>query len=192
MMFHLGTTKYELNLGDLCSLGQLNFRGTLFKHGDDPPPEWNFNRLQACQFFNLNPNCGNKMPTKPMSDEYRLLHYLLVWVIFPRNHNHSVVTDDDLPILWALVNDLEINWSYFISQHMKKIQEGPTTMGLGYVILWTKIFKMFNVDLSNTLEKSLRDTNIINIGTLHKMGRKGNEEDQPQEQAQEHIGSSHD
>ncbi|MEK0312199.1 hypothetical protein, partial [Candidatus Phytoplasma fabacearum] len=193
MTFHLGTTKYELSVGDLCSLGQLNFSGTLFKHGDNPPPEWNFDRLQACQFFNLNPNCGNKMPTKPMSDEYRTLHYLLVWVILPRNNNHGVVTDDDLPILWALVNDLEINWSYFISQHMKKLQEGPITSGLGYVILWTKIFKLLNIDLSNTMEKTLKDTNRINIGTLHKMGR-GNievQENQPQPQvqeAQEHIG----
>ncbi|MED6147432.1 hypothetical protein PIB30_043902 [Stylosanthes scabra] len=134
MTFHLGTTKYELSVGDLCSLGQLNFSGTLFKHGDNPPPQWNFDRLQACQFFNLNPNCGNKIPTKPMIDEYRTLHYLLVWVILPRNNNHGVVTDDDLPILWALVNDLEINWSYFISQHMKKLQEGPITSGLGEIL----------------------------------------------------------
>ncbi|MED6107832.1 hypothetical protein PIB30_017914 [Stylosanthes scabra] len=205
MIFHLGTTKYELSVGDFCTLGQLNFSGTLFKHGDNPPPEWNFVRLKACQFFKLNPNCGNKMPTKPMSDEYRLLHYLMVWVILLRNNNHGVVMDDDLPILWALVKDLEINWSYFISQHMKRLQEGQISLGLGYVILWTKIFKLFNVDLTNIMEKTLKDTNCINIGTLHKMGRVniGYEAqvqgDQPQPQAQEaqaipqeHIGSSYD
>ncbi|MED6105888.1 hypothetical protein PIB30_000016 [Stylosanthes scabra] len=123
--------------------------------------------------------------------------------ITPRNNNHGVVTDNDLPILWAMVKDVEINWSYFITQHMKKLQEDPITSGLGYVILWTKIFTLMNVDVSNILEKSLKDTNCINMGTLHKMGRGGiAHEDQPQPQfqeaqdmlqdmPQEHIGSSY-
>ncbi|MED6151872.1 hypothetical protein PIB30_086540 [Stylosanthes scabra] len=110
------------------------------------------------------------MPTNPMSDEHRLLHYLLVWVIMPRNHNHGVVMNDDLVIMRALCSDVKINWSYFIAHHMAKIKDGPTTSGLSYVILWTRIFKYFNIDLSNTLQKGLKGPNCINYATLHQMG----------------------
>ncbi|MED6125394.1 hypothetical protein PIB30_068180 [Stylosanthes scabra] len=182
----MGNTKYELNVGEFYHLTHLNWEGTLFKSGDNPPSEWRFDRIQACQYFNLDPNSGNKIHIKPMSDEYILLHYLLVWVILPRNHNHGVVMDDDLVILWAMVHNLEINWSYFIVQHMKKIQEGTTTLGLGYVIPWTKIFKYLNIDLSNSIEKSLKETNCINLATLRKMERGGiTHQAQPQPQAQE-------
>ncbi|MED6196605.1 hypothetical protein PIB30_049065 [Stylosanthes scabra] len=90
---------------------------------------------------------------------------------------------------------------------MKKIQEDSTTLGLAYVILWTKIFKHLNIDLSNSIEKGLKETNCINIATLHKMGRGGianqaqpqvqeeeiqdqAQEVQGQEQPYEHVGSS--
>ncbi|MED6187399.1 hypothetical protein PIB30_076070 [Stylosanthes scabra] len=156
--FSMGNTKYALNVVEFCHLTHLNWEGTLFKSGDNLPSDWHFNRIEARHYFNLDPNSGNKIPIKPMSDE---------------THNHGVVMDDDLVILWAMVHNLEINWSYFIVQHMKKIQEGSTTLGLAYVILWTKIFKYLNIDLSNSIEKGLKETNCINLATLHKMGRGG-------------------
>ncbi|MED6138699.1 hypothetical protein PIB30_076913 [Stylosanthes scabra] len=203
--FSLENNKYELHIGAFCHLTHLNWSGTLFKSGDNPPSDWNFNKIEACHYFNLDPNSGNKIPIKPMNDEYRFIHYFLVWIILPRTHNNGVVMDDELVILWAMVHDLDINWSYFIVQHMKKIQEGSTTLGLPYVILWTKIFKHLNIDLSNAIEKGLKETNCINIATLHKMGRGGianqpqmqeeyiqdqAQEVQGQEQPYEHIGSS--
>ncbi|MED6123329.1 hypothetical protein PIB30_048124 [Stylosanthes scabra] len=143
-----------------------------------------------------------KMPTKSMSDEHRLLHYLLVWIILPRSNNHGIVINDDLVIMRALYSGVKINWSYFIAHHMGKLKDGPTTARLRYMFLWTKIFKHFNIDLSTTKEKILKDTNCINLTTLHQMGRCLGNQAQPQqgpqqveeehkEQAHENIGSSY-
>ncbi|MED6178487.1 hypothetical protein PIB30_108083, partial [Stylosanthes scabra] len=140
IFFTLGRNKYVLTVGSFCEISSLSWHGTLFKNGDKPPKDWNYDRNEACRFFNLDPNCGHKMPTNPMSDEHRLLHYLLVWVIMPRSHNHGVVMNDDLVIMRALCSDVKINWSYFIAHHMAKLKDGLTTSGLGYVILWTRIF----------------------------------------------------
>ncbi|MED6137344.1 hypothetical protein PIB30_064144 [Stylosanthes scabra] len=187
IFFSLGTNKYVLNVGSFCEISSLSWHETLFKNGDKPPEDWKYDRNEACRFFNLDPNCGNKMPTNPMSDEHRLLHYLLVWVIMPRNHNHGVVMNDDLVIMRALCSDVKINWSYFIAHHMAKIKDGPTTSRLGYVILWTRIFKYFNIDLSNTLQKGLKGPNCINYETLRQMGRGlAQIETQPQQAPQDH------
>ncbi|MED6178395.1 hypothetical protein PIB30_107191 [Stylosanthes scabra] len=90
-------------------------------------------------------------------------------------------------IMRALYSDVKINWSYFIAHHMAKLKDGPTTSGLGYVILWTKIFKYFNVDFSNILQKSLKGPNCINYATLRQMGR-GLAQEQPQQAQQDQAG----
>ncbi|MED6116533.1 hypothetical protein PIB30_101164, partial [Stylosanthes scabra] len=187
--FSLGTNKYVLNVGSFCEISSLSWHGTLFKNGDKPPEEWKYDRNEACRFFNLDPNCGHKMPTNPMSDEHHLLHYLLVWVIMPRSHNHGVVMNDDLVIMSALCSDVKINLSYFIAHHMAKLKDGPTTSGLGYVILWTKIFKYFNIDFSNILQKGLKGPNCINYATLRQMGR-GLAQEQPQQAPQDQADQS--
>ncbi|MED6147176.1 hypothetical protein PIB30_041678 [Stylosanthes scabra] len=174
MKFSLGTHNYEVNVGTFCELSGLNWHGTLFKSGDKPPEAWNFDKNEACQFFNLDPNCGRKMPTKPMSDEHRLLHYLLVWVILPRSNNHGIVMHDDLVIMRALYSGVKLNWSYFIAHRMGKLKDGPTIAGLGYMFLWTRIFKHFNIDLS--IAKEQRPQQV---------------EEEHQGQDQEHIGSFH-
>ncbi|MED6127810.1 hypothetical protein PIB30_091681 [Stylosanthes scabra] len=100
IFFTLGRNKYVLNVGSFCEISSLSWHGTLFKNGDKPPEEWKNDKP---------PNCGNKMPTNPMSDEHRLLHYLLVWVIMPRSHNHGVIMNDDLVIMSALCSNVKIN-----------------------------------------------------------------------------------
>ncbi|MED6113484.1 hypothetical protein PIB30_071227 [Stylosanthes scabra] len=135
--------KFFINLADFNNY-IMNFAQNNTKNGDKPSEDWKYDRNEACRFFNLDPNCGNKMPTNPMSDEHRLLHYLLVW-------------------------------------------DGPTTSGLGYVILWTIIFKYFNIDLSNTLQKGLKGPNCINYATLRQTGRGlAQIESQPQPAPQDH------
>ncbi|MED6224451.1 hypothetical protein PIB30_084169 [Stylosanthes scabra] len=65
--------------------------------------------------------------------------------------------------------------------------DGPTTSGLGYVILWTRICKYFNIDFSNILQKSLKGPNCINYATLRQMGR-GLAQEQPQQAQQDQAG----
>ncbi|MED6156587.1 hypothetical protein PIB30_015686 [Stylosanthes scabra] len=86
---------------------------------------------------------------------------------------------------------------------MVKFKQGLTTYGFGYVLLWTKIFKHFNIDLSHMDGKILNKSNIINLATMHRMRRclghnpqqqevpqEAQYEPQDQDQVHEHIGSS--
>ncbi|MED6141053.1 hypothetical protein PIB30_099556 [Stylosanthes scabra] len=46
-----------------------------------------------------------------------------------------------------------------------------SSTGFGYVSLWTRIFDHIRIDLSDENRKNLGSTTIINVRTLHYMGR---------------------
>ncbi|MED6115780.1 hypothetical protein PIB30_093987 [Stylosanthes scabra] len=83
-----------------------------------------------------------------------------------------------------MANDIKINWTYFIVQHMLRFKKGLSTSGFGYVCLWTRIFRYLNIDVSGEEVKRMVPTSVINTRTLHHMGRylgAQEEEEQPQE-----------
>ncbi|MED6141214.1 hypothetical protein PIB30_101029, partial [Stylosanthes scabra] len=110
----------------------------------------------------------------------RVLHYILNYVLMPRAHGHGHVTDDDLVIMYAMVNEITINWTYFIVQHMLRFTKGQSSTEFGYVCLWSRIFNHFRIDLSEEVSKTLGNSGVIDIRTLHHMGRAMEEEEAPQ------------
>ncbi|MED6138594.1 hypothetical protein PIB30_075737 [Stylosanthes scabra] len=110
----------------------------------------------------------------------RVLHYILNYVLMPRAHGHGHVTDDDLVIMYAMVNEITINWTYFIVQHMLRFTKGQSSTGFGYVCLWSRIFNHFRIDLSEEVSKTFGNSGVIDIRTLHHMGRAMEEEEAPQ------------
>ncbi|KAI5405347.1 hypothetical protein KIW84_052211 [Lathyrus oleraceus] len=48
----------------------------------------------------------------------RVLHYVLVYIIIPRNSNHCTITDMEIQALYAIKNDITLNWSHLILHHM--------------------------------------------------------------------------
>ncbi|MED6213513.1 hypothetical protein PIB30_094134, partial [Stylosanthes scabra] len=60
--------------------------------------------------------------------------------------------------------------------------------GIGYVCLWTKIFKHLGIDFSNESGRMLAQQHVIDIRALHHMGKniqRKEEEQAPPPQAQE-------
>ncbi|MED6202905.1 hypothetical protein PIB30_110282, partial [Stylosanthes scabra] len=103
----------------------------------------------------------------------------------------------DLIIMWAMVNNIKINWPYFIVQHMIRLKKKETSGGLGYLCLWTRIFNRVGIDLTNEKVKHVPSQSCIDIRLLRKMGRgvieEGQEDQETQEappQAQEQVGPS--
>ncbi|KAI5428538.1 hypothetical protein KIW84_033502 [Lathyrus oleraceus] len=47
-----------------------------------------------------------------------LLHYFLAYVMLPRNSNHCTVTDTKMQALYAIKNDITLNWSRLILHHI--------------------------------------------------------------------------
>ncbi|MED6200202.1 hypothetical protein PIB30_082818 [Stylosanthes scabra] len=83
----------------------------------------------------------------------RVLHCILNYVLMPRAHGHGDVTDDDLVIMYAMVNEITISWTYFIVQHMLRFTKSQSSTGFG---------------------------GVIGIRIFHHMGRAMEEEEAPQ------------
>ncbi|MED6139787.1 hypothetical protein PIB30_087241 [Stylosanthes scabra] len=119
----------------------------------------------------------------------RVLHYILNYVLMQWAHGHGYVTDDDLVIMYAMVNKITINWTYFIVQHMLRFKKSQSTTGFGYVSLWSRIFNHFRIDLSEEVSKTLGNSGVIDICTLHHMGRAMEDQGQEEEAPQAHQAS---
>ncbi|MED6198577.1 hypothetical protein PIB30_067696 [Stylosanthes scabra] len=68
----------------------------------------NYSKENACTMFNIpigipKPNIGL------LNVEHCLLHYFLTYVLIPRSGNHSLLLDEDLEIMWRMVNGQQIN-----------------------------------------------------------------------------------
>ncbi|MED6187273.1 hypothetical protein PIB30_074858 [Stylosanthes scabra] len=123
----------------------------------------------------------------------RTLLYLVTYVLEPRVSGHGNVADEDLVLMWAMVNEIKINWPYLILHHMLRLKGKDTSGGIGYLCLWTRIFNHLGIDVSNENVKHLTPRSVINEATLHHMGRgKGvqEEEQAPQMAFRGHPGPS--
>ncbi|MED6152954.1 hypothetical protein PIB30_096921 [Stylosanthes scabra] len=110
------------------------------------PPRRNYSKDNACTMFNI--PIGTPKPTVGLLNvEHRLFYYLLTIVLVPRSGNHGLILDEDLEIMWRMVNGQQINWVHLIVTHMRRTKPG-NTKGLPYAILWTAIFKYVGIDLS--------------------------------------------
>ncbi|MED6214737.1 hypothetical protein PIB30_106190, partial [Stylosanthes scabra] len=182
--FKLFKKKYELDCHTLASIWNLQYLGSLFD-GKHALESWGPNIKQhAYDLFNIQRQSRKKISCSIFNTEMRVLHYILNYVLMPRAHGHGHVTDDDLVIMYAMVNEITINWTYFIVQYMLRFTKGQSSTGFGYVCLWSRIFNNFRIDLSEEVSKTLGNSGLIDIRTLHHMGRamedQGQEEEAPQ------------
>ncbi|MED6214755.1 hypothetical protein PIB30_106421 [Stylosanthes scabra] len=197
LKFKIFKKEFEIGCSELANIWNLHYRGCLFD-GKKSLEEWGPNvKQQAFELFNIQRISRKKVLVNIFSKEIRVLHYLLNYVLMPRSCGHSHVKDEDVITMWAMVNDIKINWTYFIVQHMLRFKKGLSTSGFGYVCLWTRIFRYLNIDVSGEEVKRMVPTSIINIRTIYHMGRgieEGEEQQEPpppQEQApQEQAGPS--
>ncbi|MED6153840.1 hypothetical protein PIB30_105972, partial [Stylosanthes scabra] len=128
-------------------------------------------KRQAFEMFNIQRAHKKKILCNVFNLEMRLLHYLITYVLFPRLTGHAHVQVDDLVIMWAMNNDIKIHWPYFIAHHMLRFTKSDHSKGIGYVCLWTRIFKHLGIDFSNESGRMLAQQHVIDIRALHHMGR---------------------
>ncbi|MED6178389.1 hypothetical protein PIB30_107137 [Stylosanthes scabra] len=143
---------------------------------------------QAFEMFNIQRAHKKKILCNVFNLEMRLVHYLITYVLFPRSTGHAHVQVDDLVIMWAMNNDIKIHWPYFIAHHMLRFTKSDHAKGIGYVCLWTRIFKRLGIDFSNESGCMLAQQHVIDIRALHHMRRniqREEEEQAPPPQAQE-------
>ncbi|MED6138142.1 hypothetical protein PIB30_071466 [Stylosanthes scabra] len=137
-------------------------------------------KRQAFELFNIQRVPKKKILCNVFNMKMRLLHHLITYVLFPRSIGHAHVQVDDLVIMWAMNNDIKIHWPYFIAHHMLRFTKGDHSKGIGYVCLWTRIFKKLGIDFDGENGRLLAQQHVIDIRALHHMERnlQGEEEEE--------------
>ncbi|MED6148789.1 hypothetical protein PIB30_056185 [Stylosanthes scabra] len=104
--FRLGGRTYEFSLSDLATVWGLKNEGVTFKGSNNPHGSWNeFNKLDAIRGLRLEHAASGKYAISRMSTDHRLLLYVLL----PRKSNHGSASEEDLLILWAMVQEKQIH-----------------------------------------------------------------------------------
>ncbi|MED6141343.1 hypothetical protein PIB30_102395 [Stylosanthes scabra] len=181
--FKIGKNTYALESSELSAIWRLNYDGEKVESGNASEEfRRNYSKENACTMFNV--PFGTPKPTVGLlSVEHCLLHYFLTYVLVPRSGNHGLILDEDLEIMWRMVNGHKINWVHLIVTHMRRIKPG-NCKGLPYAILWTALFKYVGIDLSQANKKKLGYNHCIDTNVLNHMKRNEHEAPQQEEEAQ--------
>ncbi|MED6165632.1 hypothetical protein PIB30_101464 [Stylosanthes scabra] len=80
-------------------------------------------------------------------------------------------TEEDLPIIWAMAQEKQINWPYLIAHKMVKYSHGAATASLGHAHLWTHILESLDFDLTRERVIEPSKVNTIVRKNINQMRR---------------------
>ncbi|MED6151291.1 hypothetical protein PIB30_081109 [Stylosanthes scabra] len=106
-----------------------------------------------------------------MSTDNRLLLYVLSYVLLPRKSNHGSASEEDLLILWDMVQEKQIHWPYLMVHRMLKYSQGKASSFLGHAHLWTRIFEIIPLDLTREDDVEPAISHAISTKNIHQMRR---------------------
>ncbi|MED6209303.1 hypothetical protein PIB30_053358 [Stylosanthes scabra] len=123
--------------------------GTIFCGGSNPHSEWNeFEKMDAARALRLDPASSGKYHVSKMTTTHRLLLYVISRILMPRKSNYGSATEEDLLLLWAMINEKQINWPYLMAHNLVKYSDGKVNSALGLPHLWGKVFPLIPLDVS--------------------------------------------
>jgi len=99
----------------------------------------------------------------------RLLAYIIAWQLTPRGSNHATLHEEDLILLYCIMNQLKVNWVSTMVEHMLKSTRLPD-YHFPYVIFVSKLIDYFEVDTTNERNDTIKAASEIDNSTLLKMG----------------------
>jgi len=99
----------------------------------------------------------------------RLLAHIIAWQITPRGSNHVVLHEEDLILLYCIMNQLKVNWVSTMVEHMLKSTRLPDYR-FPYAIFVSKLIDYFQVDTTNERNDIIKAASAIDNSTLMKMG----------------------
>ncbi|MED6202024.1 hypothetical protein PIB30_101279 [Stylosanthes scabra] len=173
LRFWIGGVTYTITLEELASLWGLPNDGIQFKGGHLRPKEYNhWSGKHSQSVLDVSYIGRGKYSVGEMSTDHRLLHYMLSYLWLPRKGNHGALTEEDVFIMRAMVEETELNWPYLLTYRLMHYASSSLEPSLGHDMLWTKIFEHFGFDLSDEEEVIyVTEENAITSRSLNKMGR---------------------
>ncbi|MED6205614.1 hypothetical protein PIB30_019364 [Stylosanthes scabra] len=172
LRFWIGGVTYTIKLEELASLWGLPNNGVRFKGGHLCPKSYNhWSGKYSRDVLNVTYIGGGKYSVGEMSTDHHLLHYMLSYLWLPRKGNHGVLTEEDVFIMRAMVEETELNWPYLLAYRLMHYASSSLEPSLGHDMLWTKIFEHFKFDLSDEEVIYVTEENAITSRSLNKMGK---------------------
>ena len=167
LMSEVSKKKIKLKPSDWFQICGLKYQGRKLSL-PEVPPDMNYNRDMALASM-VRPGARFKAvkTVGVLQINDRLLQYVIVYFLTPRMTNISHVLQDDIFMIWALKNDILINWPHVIMQNMLKCKSTETS--LPYGILITTIMQYVGVDLSVDTTTTVSLRHQFSVQNLRKM-----------------------
>ncbi|MED6128548.1 hypothetical protein PIB30_098971, partial [Stylosanthes scabra] len=181
----LGRT-FKFPLARIAEAWGLRNAGTTFRGGSNPHSEWNkFEKMDAARALRLDPASSGKYHVSRMTTTHRLLLYVISRILMPRKSNHGSATEEDLILLWAMINEKQINWPYLMAHKLVEYSHGKVNSALGLPHLWGKVFPLIPLDVSQEEFVASKPEFAITSKNINQMRRDlanpdGAEEDVPE------------
>ncbi|KOM53433.1 hypothetical protein LR48_Vigan09g209200 [Vigna angularis] len=132
-----------------------------------------FNRLLAFQSFLRHPEQQinrRQLLVGGFKVEERMIHYLIVWILCPRATNHAQCSEQDLLLLYGLLNHIHIDWPALISDTMVKAKK-YSSYHFPYALLISRILEYKGVSGDGELTTSIQAIGTeIGETTFRQMG----------------------
>ncbi|BAU03752.1 hypothetical protein VIGAN_UM171700, partial [Vigna angularis var. angularis] len=102
--------------------------------------------------------------------EERMIHYLLVWILCPRATNHAQCSEQDLLLLYGILNHIHIDWPALIADTMVKAKKSHS-YHLPYALLISRILEYKGVNIEGELVQATQVVGSeIGDTTFRQMG----------------------
>ncbi|MED6216671.1 hypothetical protein PIB30_009817 [Stylosanthes scabra] len=141
--------------------------------------------MDAARALRLDPASSGKYHVSRMTTTHRLLLYVISRILMPQKSSHGSATEEDLILLWAMINEKQINWPYLMAHKLVEYSHGKVNSALGLPHLWGKVFLLIPLDVSQEEFVASKPEFIITSKNINQMRRDlanpdGAEEDVPE------------
>ena len=129
-----------------------------------------FNKIQFYKSCLKNPHSKvRNFSVGGLKLDERLVAFIVSWILTPTGSNHSNISEEDLLMIYCIMNKVKINWIHTIKEHMQKAMR-LCDFHYSYAILISKFLHYFEVDIEGELAEVIKPSSEINSGSLSKMG----------------------
>ncbi|KAF1884429.1 hypothetical protein Lal_00028307 [Lupinus albus] len=162
---------FELNDDIFMNVGGLSSSG--YSIGDCSWVKENFDPTEVYKSFLRGPHLyiqGQLTKAGSLSVENRLLHYIIAYILVQRNKNYAQPTVNDLRFMYAVKNNVMINWPEEILKIMNSVSLSQSKL-LPYSIFISRIVDYLHIDVSDTIIVEYTDKDhLVGESLIHKMG----------------------
>jgi len=115
-----------------------------------------FNEVQFFRSCLRNPNNpARSFSIGGLSVIPRILAYVVIWLLSPRGFNHVVLTEDDLILMYCLINKIKVNWVSVITEQFFCIRK-KLEFRIPYAILISGFIEYYDIDVENELVEEVK------------------------------------